>query len=50
MASAYRAMSGMIFGEAPAFDAIIEDIVRLETALNARPAEGASEAGGQGRG
>jgi len=46
----YRAMSGMIFGEAPAFDAIIEDIARLETALNAQPVEGASEAGGQGNG
>ncbi len=31
----YRAMSGMIFGEAPAFEAIIEDIAELETALNA---------------
>ncbi len=46
----YRAMSGMIFGEAPAFDAIIEDIGRLETALNARPGEGASEAGDQEHG
>jgi len=46
----YRAMSGMIFGEAPAFDAIIEDIARLETALNARPAEGVSEAGCQEHG
>ncbi len=46
----YRAMSGMIFGKAPAFEAIIEDIAVLETALNAQPTEGASEAGGQGHG
>lgn len=46
----YRAMSGMIFGEAPAFDAIIEDIAGLETALNAWPAEGDLEVDGQGHG
>ncbi|WP_217632606.1 nucleotidyl transferase AbiEii/AbiGii toxin family protein [Marinobacter sp. AC-23] len=42
----YRAMSGMIFGEAPAFDAIIEDIARLEKSLNAQPAENFSESDG----
>ena len=31
----YRAMSGMIFGEAPVFEEIIDDIIELETALNA---------------
>jgi hypothetical protein len=30
----YRAMSGMIFGDAPAFGAIIESIVSLEKRLN----------------
>ena len=30
----YRAMSGMIFGEAPAFGAIIDSSVNLETGLN----------------
>ncbi len=35
----YRAMSGMIFGEAPAFEVIIKDIAELETALNA-PTDG----------
>ena len=35
----YRAMSGMIFGEAPAFKAIIEDIAKLEVNLNALTAE-----------
>src|ERR1035438_3933892 len=30
----YRAMSGMIFGEAPAFGAIIDSIVNLEKRLN----------------
>ena len=43
----YRAMSGMIFGETPAFDAIIKDITELEAALNAWPAEGSSEAARQ---
>jgi hypothetical protein len=32
----YLAMSGMIFGEAPPFDKIVEDISGLETELNAR--------------
>ncbi|MDE0532002.1 MAG: nucleotidyl transferase AbiEii/AbiGii toxin family protein [Albidovulum sp.] len=35
----YRAMSGMIFGDAPEFEAIIEVIAELETKLNA-PATG----------
>jgi hypothetical protein len=30
----YRAMSGMIFGEAPAFAAVIERIAGLEERLN----------------
>jgi hypothetical protein len=30
----YRAMSGMIFGEAPAFGAIVDSIVNLEKRLN----------------
>ena len=30
----YRAMSAMIFGEPPSFDAIIEEIAALEQALN----------------
>jgi len=38
----YRAMSGMIFGEAPAFEAIIEDIAELQTVLNIL-VEGAEE-------
>ena len=46
----YRAMSGMIFGEAPAFDATIKDIAELEAALNAWPAEGSSEADRQEHG
>lgn len=46
----YRAMSGMIFGEAPAFDAIIADIARLEAALNSQPAEECSESGGHAHG
>jgi hypothetical protein len=45
----YRAMSGMIFGEAPTFEEIIEDIIELETALNVR-AEGAEESDGQEHG
>ncbi len=45
----YRAMSGMIFGEAPAFEEIIDDIIELETALNV-PAEGAEENNGQHHG
>ncbi|MDN5848923.1 MAG: hypothetical protein L0H63_04695 [Nitrococcus sp.] len=45
----YRAMSGMIFGEAPAFEAIVKDIAELEAALNA-PAERASGADGQEHG
>ncbi len=36
----YRAMSGMIFGEAPSFEAVVEDIAELEVALNLA-AEGA---------
>ena len=43
----YRAMSGMIFGEAPAFDTIIEDISRLEALLNAGSVEGAAESQGR---
>jgi len=46
----YRAMSGMIFGEAPAFDEIIEGIATLETELNSRSEAGTSEADGQGHG
>ena len=42
----YRAMSSMIFGEAPAFEEIVDDIIELETALNV-PAEGAEESDGQ---
>lgn len=38
----YRAMSGMIFGEVPAFEQIIAGIAALETALNA-PADGPAE-------
>jgi hypothetical protein len=45
----YRAMSDMIFGEAPAFDEIIENIIELETALNVR-AEGTEESDGQEHG
>jgi hypothetical protein len=43
---AYRAMSGMIFEEAPGIEAIIEDIGELETVLNA-PVEGAEESDSQ---
>jgi hypothetical protein len=32
----YRAMSVMIFGDPPAFDAVIEAIAALETELNAQ--------------
>jgi hypothetical protein len=32
----YRAMSAMIFGEPPGFDAVIEAIAALETQLNAQ--------------
>lgn len=39
----YRAMAGMIFGEAPEFDAIIAGIADLETALNAPPEDGVSD-------
>jgi len=35
----YRAMSGMIFGKAPAFEAIINGISELEAVLN-RPING----------
>jgi hypothetical protein len=35
----YRAMSGMIFGEAPPFDAVIERIADLERRLNTVPTE-----------
>ena len=35
----YRAMSVMIFGEPPEFDAVIEAIAALETELNARVAQ-----------
>ena len=45
----YRAMSGMIFGEAPVFEEIIDDIIELETALNGA-AEGAEESDGQEHG
>jgi hypothetical protein len=45
----YRAMSGMIFGKSPAFEAIIESIIELETALNA-PTEGFEEIDGQKNG
>lgn len=45
----YRAMSGMIFAEAPAFEAIIEDIAELEVVLNAS-SEGATESDGQEHG
>lgn len=31
----YRAMAGMIFGEAPAFEAMVTDVAELEVALNA---------------
>ena len=30
----YRAMTGMIFGEAPAFDAVIESVAELQSILN----------------
>ena len=30
----YRAMTGMIFGDAPAFDAVIESIATLQNQLN----------------
>ena len=33
----YVAMTGMIFGDAPAFDAVITSIAELETRLNATP-------------
>lgn len=39
----YRAMTTMIFGEAPPFDAIIEAIASLEVALNLTPAGGAAD-------
>jgi hypothetical protein len=45
----YRAMSGMIFGEAPIFEESIEGVIELETALNVR-AEGAEESDGQEHG
>lgn len=38
----YQAMSGMIFGAAPAFGAVIESVVALEAALNANRGQGAS--------
>lgn len=38
----YRAMSGMIFGEAPAFDEVIEAVAELETILNV-PVGGVAE-------
>ncbi|MCL4069493.1 nucleotidyl transferase AbiEii/AbiGii toxin family protein [Pseudomonas sp. GX19020] len=41
----YRAMAGMIFGEAPAFEAIIESISGLEVALNSVKQE--TELGGE---
>lgn len=46
----YRAMSGMIFGEAPSFDAIINDIAELEAALNTWPEDGSSAADTQEHG
>ncbi|WP_279387688.1 hypothetical protein [Sinorhizobium medicae] len=30
----YRAMQGMIFGDPPAFEAVIESIASLEASLN----------------
>ena len=33
----YRAMSGMIFGQAPPFDAVIERVADLERKLNTTP-------------
>ena len=36
----YRAMSAMIFGEPPAFDAVIEAIAARETQLNAQGGQG----------
>ena len=45
----YRAMSGMIFGDAPAFEEIIADIFALETTLNVA-AEGTEESDGQDHG
>ncbi len=45
----YRATSGMIFGEAPVFEEIIDDIIELETALNGA-AERAEESDGQEHG
>jgi hypothetical protein len=33
----YIAMTGMIFGDAPAFEAVITSIAELETRLNATP-------------
>jgi hypothetical protein len=33
----YRAMSGMIFGESPLFDAVIKRIAELEERLNLMP-------------
>ena len=45
----YRAMSGMIFGEAPPFEEIVDDIVKLEAALNVA-AEGAGKSDSQDHG
>ena len=45
----YRAMSGMIFGEAPAFEEIIDNIIELEMALNVHT-EGSEECDGQAHG
>lgn len=33
----YVAMTGMIFGDAPAFEAVMASITELETRLNATP-------------
>ncbi|MDE0239685.1 MAG: nucleotidyl transferase AbiEii/AbiGii toxin family protein [bacterium] len=46
----YRAMAGMIFGKAPGFEAIITAVADLETALNAPPEDGVSDAARSGHG
>lgn len=35
----YQAMTGMIFGDAPAFDAVVESVAAVEKAINASAAE-----------
>ena len=44
----YRAMSGMIFGDAPAFEDVVGSLEELETALNA-PEMGEVQSGGHVR-